>query len=665
MTTRRWWLAVLGAVLVVAVTAIYRFGLLGGQLGGFENDEYLVISRAQALLLRGELPSRDYVDPGYPLAYLASALAMWATSGTLLGHAVLSVAMLAAGAGLTYAIAARASGSLLVGVLMALVQFGLGPRMYNYPKIVLYALAVLGWWAYADRPARPTLLMLAGLTAVAFLFRHDHGVYIAAGTGVLLLTLLRDHGWSQTIGSATIYGLVTAACLVPYLAYVQVNGGLMAHVRTGSEFSRVDRARTQLRWPVFTWDHEAPLLTVTPAPVAPPPRIKVRWQPPAPGADAVTAFAERHNLRLAGTSDDAGAEFVVLDDTPAVLRRIAADPAVADTQNIDRDAWRIVERPALSSWERIVRDVPVLRVELLPGILAARNAAPFVYYLWLVLPVAVSAAALLDLWQGREDAWPTVHRLAPVVAVMLALNVWFLRGTLPVRLADVSVLAAALGAWGLARAWQASRAHGLATRVAVGAVLGALALGATASAFAVGQVGSNVRMLTDGGRVSAVPARIEAVARQLATPGPVLAADGAPTSPVMRLADYLHTCLAPTQRALVVAYMPEVFFFAERPFAGGQIDIRAGYLATDADQRLTIARLDAQASPIVVTEDTATFESRYPRESPQLVDYIRRAYRDTGDHDFGGVVFRVFVRPGVNVPGTYAGPSAPCLRVPA
>src|SRR5262245_3903165 len=166
----RQWPTWLGAVLVFAAAALYRFCLLGGQLGGFENDEYLVISRAAALL-RGEWPSRDFVDPGYPLAYVASALALRASGGALLGHAVLAASMLGVGSALTFLIATRASGSRTVGLFCAMAQIALGPRLYNYPKLVLYALAVVAWWGYVDASTRLRLVGLALLTAVAFLFR--------------------------------------------------------------------------------------------------------------------------------------------------------------------------------------------------------------------------------------------------------------------------------------------------------------------------------------------------------------------------------------------------------------------------------------------------------------------------------------------------------------
>jgi len=640
---RRTWPLWAGALAVFAAAALYRFLLLGGQLGGFENDEFLVISRAAALL-RGEWPSRDFVDPGYPLAYVASALAMRAAGGTLLGHAMLTASMLGLGSALTFVIAARASGSRVVGLLFAVVQIALGPRLYNYPKIVLYALAVLGWWSYVEAPSRLRLGLLALLTVVAFLFRHDHGLYIGVGTGVLLAVLTHRAGPQSTLRAAAFYGAVTLACVAPYLVYLQRYGGVVEHVRAGAEFSRIDRDRTALRWPSFDFDPGAKAFEFGAPPVEARARVKVRWREPGPSLGDVETFVKAHDLRPHGSTGKEGAEFEVRDDSPDVLRALALDPLVADTQNIDRTRWTIRERPALGTWDRLRRDVPLLRVHLAPGLLRAVNAVPFVYYVWLALPWVAVAVAALAIRRHRDVlAWQALYMLAPIVVVTLVLNQWFLRGTLQVRLADVSVLAAALGGY-LWRAATPARRPLPWPAIATRTVLVVVWLGVTVSAFALGDVLSNLRVITDGRGLPGMRARAAAVVAQLATPGPVLAAEGANTSAVMRLADYLHDCLDTGQRALVVNYMPEVYYFADRQFAGGQVDVRAGYLMDPRDQAVTIARLKQQEVPIVVTEARQDFESRYRPESPVLLAYLDEAYRDTGDHDFGSQTFRVLLR---------------------
>ena len=632
----------LGA-LIFAVTAGYRFNLLGGQLGGLENDEFLVISRAAAML-RGELPTRDFVDFGAPLSYVATAGAMQATGGTLLGHVVLSVLMLALGSALTFWIALRASGSWPIAVFVALVQIALGPRLYSYPKIVLYALGVLGWWACARRPSWPTLAGLGVLTAVAFLFRHDHAVYIGLGTVVLLAVLGRDAGVVGSVRALAVYGGALAVCLAPYLVFLARNGGVLDHVRLGTQISRIDRARTQLRWPRFEFDFRRRLIEVDDAAPLPRPRIAVRWKEPVP-LGATETLARAYSLRPRGSSSSIGREFEVTDESPDTLRRLAMDPLVADTQNIDRRLWRIRERPEPGAWFELVQSVPLLRTRLAPGVLRPDNAVPFVYYVFLALPYAAAAVCVAKVLRRRDAAaWQHVYRMAPIVVTMVLLNGWFLRGTLPIRLADVSVFAAALGAWLLAVTASAVRRRGWATRLSVSGALAVVVLMVLGSAMSIGGVIPNLRTATDGRGVDGVADRTREIARLLRTPGPELAARSAASSPSMRLAQYMNGCTKPSDRVLVAAYLPQVFYFADRGFAGGHVDVRPGYLTDERDQRTAVETMERQPVPLVVTEAEAAFEARYRNESPVLEAYLDEAYVNAGDHDFGGESYRVLVR---------------------
>jgi hypothetical protein len=650
------------AVLVFVVTAVYRFNLLGGSLGGFENDEFTIVSRAAAML-RGELPSRDFLDAGVPLMLASSAATMSLTDGTLIGHAALTVTMLAFGAAMTFALAVAASGSIRIGLVVAFVQLALGPRHYNNGKIVFYAVAILAWWAYIARPTVSRVGMLAVLTAVAFLYRHDHGAFIGLGTAVVLLTLTPSAGVASTLRRALVYGGVLLVCVVPYGVYLSRNGGIAGHFRVGADFSRVDRGRTNLRWPRLSLDWNAPLVEVA----APEPRqrplVKIQWRPPAP-SDAVRAeFERRHGLQLRARSGEDGSDYAVLDESPSNLQAIAVDPLVLDTHNIDRAVWHITERPDEGWWAALRRKSSVLRARVAPGLLRADNAAPFVYYVWLAIPAVAALVLATIVWRRRDDAsWRDVARYAPIVVVTGLLNVWFLRGTLPVRLADVSVLIGVLGAWLIARAlagvtWRSPRWRTSPALVVL--VLVALVLAASG---AVGAVPSNVWTVTDGAEPLGIVRRARAVAQQLRTPGPVLAERGAAGSVSMRAAHYLNTCLAPADRALVTGYHPEVFYFADRGFAGGNLEFRAGYWAAEQDQRRTIALLSAQSVPVVITDAREVFESRYRSEWSMVVAYLDATYRDAGDRDFGGEVLDVLVHRQAKAVGTYAPLDLPCFR---
>jgi len=57
----------------------------------------------------------------------------------------------------------------------------------------------------------------------------DDGVYIGVGTAVLLAVSSRDAGFSRSVRAVALYGGVAAACLAPYLVFLQMNVGVLEH----------------------------------------------------------------------------------------------------------------------------------------------------------------------------------------------------------------------------------------------------------------------------------------------------------------------------------------------------------------------------------------------------------------------------------------------------
>ena len=100
--------------------------------------------------------------------------------------------------------------------------------MYNYPKVFLYVSAIGLVWLYTHRGSRLHVSPMAALTAVAFLLRHDHGVYIA---GMMVCFLgLREWGGAQLWRRLALYAGVTAGLVLPYLVFVQTTTGLVSFV---------------------------------------------------------------------------------------------------------------------------------------------------------------------------------------------------------------------------------------------------------------------------------------------------------------------------------------------------------------------------------------------------------------------------------------------------
>ena len=60
---------------------------------------------------------------------------------------------------------------------------------------------------------------------------------------------------------------------------------------------------------------------------------------------------------------------------------------------------------------------------------------------------------------------------------------------------------------------------------------------------------------------------------------------------------YIYQFTTPTDRVLAANFLPELNFYSERGFAGGQVYLLVGWHATMTDQQLTVARLSASACP--------------------------------------------------------------------
>jgi hypothetical protein len=226
---------------------LFRFNDPSGAFAGLTDDHYFYLIRGWQILY-GDLPVRDFVDHGAPLYYyVAAAVQMLFGRGTL-SELAFSVTMIALGGTITFWLAARASGSILAGLVAALLQAWLMPRFYNYPKIIVYTAAIPLLWWFADRPRLAPLVWLAVTTALGFLFRFDHGAFVAAGVAATLL-FVPELPWSRRLRFAAIYGVVTIVLLSPYFLFVEANGGVVAYLEQASAWAARERDRTPVVWP--------------------------------------------------------------------------------------------------------------------------------------------------------------------------------------------------------------------------------------------------------------------------------------------------------------------------------------------------------------------------------------------------------------------------------
>jgi len=243
---RSYLIAALAAV-VFLFSWLFRFNDPGGSFAGLTDDHFFYLVRGWQILF-GDLPVRDFVDHGAPLYYyLAYAVQVLFGRGTL-SELAFSTTLLSLAAAGTFWLATVASGWIPVGLVAALFHVMLAPRFYNYPKVLVYVVAIpLIWW-FMDRPRASTRFWIALVTVVAFLLRHDHGAFVGVAMAVALL-LMNQLTWSARLRHAVIYGALVLALALPYLLFIEWNGGLAVYFRQASAWAERDRDRAPVVWP--------------------------------------------------------------------------------------------------------------------------------------------------------------------------------------------------------------------------------------------------------------------------------------------------------------------------------------------------------------------------------------------------------------------------------
>jgi len=233
-----------------SIVGLLAFGFRLIDVRDLSNDHYMHLAWAQQVLF-GEVPGRNFVDPGMPLMYTLSAFVQWLSPGPF-SEAAFSCALLGVAAAITCVVAADLTGSLLLGVLAALFEIALYPRLYSYPKILVPAVALLLIQQYVRHPGRRGIVLMALWADIAVLLRHDLGVYAAAGTGVALV-------WTHwgapkaTVRALVEYAVAVIVVMIPYVVFVQWAEGLPQHVHQALEFAKGEAHQRFLSPPPFAF----------------------------------------------------------------------------------------------------------------------------------------------------------------------------------------------------------------------------------------------------------------------------------------------------------------------------------------------------------------------------------------------------------------------------
>jgi 4-amino-4-deoxy-L-arabinose transferase-like glycosyltransferase len=578
----------------------------------------------------GDWPIRDFVDPGMPLQYLVSAAAWKLWGGSQATELLLVSTAFAIGAAVTVQAAARLSGSLLVALLAAALEVIIAPRSYSYPKVLLYAIAaaaIVGVSASPSRWWRSTLL--GAIAGVAFLFRHDHGLYIGIGAAVAVAIASRS---ARQLLLRNMTALVAGAAVLalPWLVYVQCYQGLGSYLRSGLEFSRAEAAVSRMdRLPRFTLSPAGGLLRLRPAQR---PTAIVEWKPGTPD-DVRQRIERKYQLEPVPNQEPPKREYFSSNRSETALRGLLTEPQVHDVSGLDRfvqwserDEWRARLSPSRLEWG---------------GWEFTSNAWSWLFYLFHLLPVAALAAAW-RLWRRQGERWAGETTAVVGLAVMaLLVNQGLIRGNLPVWLPDAIVPAVLLAAWLFSLGWEAAPAR----RAARVLLRGALTVVVLVSGAAVAAAGDLHSQLDRAGAYRGVEGTVQRARfledrlwRRQRDAG--FSPSGV-SDALESFFGYVDRCTVPTDRLLMTRLYPDVFVLAERGFAGGQVAFIPGFYDSDEAQGATLARLRQQSVPLVLMmmEREGTFETAFPR----VGRYVRERYTPVAEIPVEQTAVRVFV----------------------
>ena len=593
------------------------------------DDHFGRIAPARQMARYGELPFRDFFDPGYFLTEAASASVQRLFGDNLLGEMLLVSVSVAIGAVLILVLVRRATGSVSLACVTTALAVLAFQRAYDYDKFLFYPLGLLACWRYADRRTGRDLVALAAVAVLAGMFRYDNGLFILV-CGFTVLAAVHASEFAVLTKRA---GMLVAACLLcvaPYVVFLQVNGGVAEALRQMATYARREGARTS----IGTLPSGAlSTLQVTALPPPPPDRVQIRWTPDADQerADLETRYS-LHDGVGRGNPDDRTWLYEIDNATPANLRALVNEPRVADTHLIDRE--RLLLAPQESRRTRLWRRLPLLGTRSISW--NAAGAAAITFYLFLVVSLVSVAKALSRHVERAERA-----RVLSA-AVMTLLSVAFiLRDPVVARIGGVIGPPAVLAAW----TWRRFTGHRRVRAVVAVCVILILAI-------ATEWEGSVYRLQRNGGRIGRI------VSEAAVTP-PLTAL--LPKPRLAGMVDYLRRCTRPDDRVFAAWFVPELYFFSGRAFAGGMVVTFGGHWSEPVNQRRIVEKMMTESVPVVLVREG---DESFSHDYPIVAEYLGAHYRLAGSSDFGGTDggnYTVLTRIDRVADGTDAATSMPCF----
>jgi hypothetical protein len=531
-------------------------------------------------LLAGDRIYRDFFEPGVPLATYTAAAAQIISGHRLIGEFVRQWLFILAGFGIAAHLALRLSRSAraTLGMMTIALVVLAGTPIYHHDKLFFFPLIIWVCWRYIDQPTTLRAAICGCTTAIAFLFRHDYGIYLgAASAGAFLLariTIPRLRIPNAMVSETAAYAVAVAIVLAPWLIAVQTTEGLVDYTR-----SRAELFQGQPGFAYRSLLRMNPVRTFTPPPLPEPKAaaVIVSW-------DDIVDDARRRQLER-----DYALRFVAIDgrgrwhyQVPNIydIRLLGLEPYVNDTEGFEWDLLQDVRRK-----------LPV-----------RENVIVWVQQMAMLAPIALILSGGWQMWRSwrRSDIAPgDARRMMLAGGFLLFVDLTLLRQASYVVVA--APVTAALSARFLASRTVVTRVF--VTTLAVLTVVAAL-------------------FWIRGGPLYASPSDLArsvrgTFAQLVATP---------PDKGNLRFR-YLRECTAPGDHVLVAGGTPlDVSYYAQRPIAGGQINWHYGWRSDPVHEAQSLALLDTQSVPIAFSTDEPVLDNfkRYPHINAHLAKYYAK-----------------------------------------
>lgn len=598
----------------IGLATLVGFGYLTTNRSLGSDDSYsLAIAQA---FLRGDRPYLDFFDSGAPLQWWLSVLGQWFSGGRVLGEIGVVVVLQAIGLWLAYRLTRLATGSRPLSLVLVIIAAACtyAGQLYGYPKALAYPLGLWGiWWFLGSGTLRRTAV-LAVVTVIAFLLRHDHGLYVGLGALAALLSGYFVDGAKATIRRCVVFGVVTVSTMLPLLAVIHAREGLQPYFRDRvqlAQFLGIGNQRPPLTraalWPLVG--------AADPWPVT----VNIGWRDGLPAAQ-ISHLEERFQLRaLRGGSE----RYALGDARSENIRALIRDPDVIWVRGVDALTYRPVEATSLVLLRNWLAAHSLI---LFPRRLEPTGAVNLLYTLLMVMPFAVIAVLLATrLAKPHEIGTLEIRRVIAALVLVAGAHYGILRTA--GRAVEIMSLDIVLLGWLIVRfRWltsvvpMASRSLALGGQ-AVSAALVAVVFLTGWDAAAVDDL-LNRSELRDG--PSATGRHVAQLWRFHTTYPPIDAFSPPGTTDDRTLVRYLYECTEPSDRIWEPTSNFATSYYADRGVVEHQW-WSSDFRRDSAQQDQTLRWLEGRHVPIMIIVGTGD-SAKVFRSHPLIYEYVQTHY---------------------------------------